>query len=44
MTNFWAYRNRLGQTSPSLDSIASGDWPLYDGDGSKIQAAKHVKN
>jgi soluble lytic murein transglycosylase-like protein len=44
MTNFWAYRNRLGQTSPSLDAIASGDWPLYDGEGSKIQAVKHVKN
>jgi soluble lytic murein transglycosylase-like protein len=44
MTNFWAYRNRLGQTSPSLDAIAAGDWPLYDGDESKIQAVKHVKN
>ncbi|PKU23818.1 murein transglycosylase [Telmatospirillum siberiense] len=44
MTNFWAYRNRLGQTSPSLDAIAAGDWPLYDGAESKIQAVKHVKN
>lgn len=44
MTNFWAYRNRLGQTSPSLDSIAAGDWPLYDAAESKIQAVKHVKN
>lgn len=44
MTNFWAYRNRLGQTSPSLDSIAAGDWPLYDGAESKSQAVKHVKN
>jgi soluble lytic murein transglycosylase-like protein len=44
MTNFWAYRNRLGQTSPSLDAIAAGDWPLYDGGESKIQAVKHVKN
>lgn len=44
MTNFWAYRNRLGQTSPSLEAIAAGDWPLYDGGESKIQAVRHVKN
>jgi soluble lytic murein transglycosylase-like protein len=44
MTNFWAYRNRLGQDSPSLDAIAAGDWPMYDGAESKIQAVKYVKN
>ncbi len=44
MTNFWAYRNRLGQTSPSLDAIAAGDWPLYDGPEARIQAVRHVKN
>jgi soluble lytic murein transglycosylase-like protein len=44
MTNFWAYRNRLGQSSPSLDAVAAGDWPLYDGAGSIIQAVKHVQD
>ncbi|MTJ83284.1 MAG: lytic transglycosylase domain-containing protein [Telmatospirillum sp.] len=44
MTTFWAYRNRLGQTSPSLDAIAAGDWPLYDGAGSKFQTVKHVED
>ena len=29
MTNYWAYCNQLGQQSPSLDSIAAGDWPIY---------------
>lgn len=31
MTNFWIYRARLGQQSPSLDAIAAGSWPLYEG-------------
>jgi soluble lytic murein transglycosylase-like protein len=29
LANLWIYRARLGQPSPSLDGIASGDWPLY---------------
>ncbi len=29
LTNLWIYRMRLGQPAPSLDGIASGDWPLY---------------
>ncbi len=44
MTNFWAYRNRLGESSPSLDAIAGGDWPLYDGTEPKTRMLKHVKN
>jgi soluble lytic murein transglycosylase-like protein len=28
--NFWIYRSRLGQPSPSLDVSASGNWPIYD--------------
>lgn len=27
--NLWMYRNRMGQTSPSLDMVAAGDWPRY---------------
>jgi soluble lytic murein transglycosylase-like protein len=29
LTNFWMYRDRLGQSSPSLDALAAGEWPLY---------------
>ncbi len=29
LTNLWIYRYRLGQPAPSLDSIASGEWPTY---------------
>jgi soluble lytic murein transglycosylase-like protein len=29
ITNFWIYRHRLGQDSPSLDAVASGNWPYY---------------
>ena len=31
LTNFWTYRDRFGAESPSLDAIASGQWPMYDG-------------
>jgi soluble lytic murein transglycosylase len=31
MTNFWIYRSRMGQTSPSLDAVATGAWPVYEG-------------
>jgi soluble lytic murein transglycosylase-like protein len=29
LANLWIYRKRLGQPAPSLDGIASGDWPTY---------------
>jgi soluble lytic murein transglycosylase-like protein len=29
LTNLWIYRNRLGLPIPSLDAIASGEWPVY---------------
>jgi soluble lytic murein transglycosylase-like protein len=28
-TNLWAYRKRLGQPTPSLESLAAGRWPRY---------------
>ncbi len=31
MTNFWIYRSRMGQQSPSLEAVAAGAWPLYEG-------------
>ncbi len=30
LANIWAYRDRLGQPSPSLDAIAAGGWPIYE--------------
>ncbi|MCZ6524197.1 MAG: lytic transglycosylase domain-containing protein, partial [Alphaproteobacteria bacterium] len=29
ITNFWISRHRLRQHSPSLDAVASGNWPYY---------------
>ncbi|MDX1401722.1 MAG: transglycosylase SLT domain-containing protein, partial [Kiloniellales bacterium] len=29
LANFWIYRQRLGQETPSRDQVASGDWPTY---------------
>lgn len=29
MTNFWIYRQKFGQKTPSLDYVASGQWPIY---------------
>jgi len=29
IANLWMYRSRMGQTSPSLDMVAAGDWPRY---------------
>jgi soluble lytic murein transglycosylase-like protein len=26
---YWIYRQRLGQEAPSLEAVASGDWPKY---------------
>lgn len=29
LTNYWIYRDRFGQDTPSLDAVARGEWPLY---------------
>lgn len=31
MANFWIYRSRMGQTAPSLEAVATGAWPMYEG-------------
>lgn len=33
LTNFWIYRDQLGQDTPSLDAVARGEWPLYSAMG-----------
>jgi soluble lytic murein transglycosylase len=30
LTNFWTYRDRLGQPRPSLKALAGNAWPLYE--------------
>lgn len=40
LTNYWIYRNRLGQDAPSLDAIAAGKWPTYDGQGVSLRQVK----
>ncbi|MGD8325342.1 MAG: lytic transglycosylase domain-containing protein [Sphingomonadales bacterium] len=30
MSNYWLYRSRFGQDTPSLDAVASGAWPTYE--------------
>lgn len=29
MANLWIYRDRFGEPVPSLDALASGEWPTY---------------
>lgn len=29
LANYWIYRQRLDQDTPSLDAIAAGEWPVY---------------
>lgn len=44
MTNFWAYRNRFGQSSPSLDAVAAGRWPMYDAPELKARMSSNAKD
>lgn len=44
LANLWIYRNRLGQPSPSLDALAAGSWPGYDGvEASPVEMAEHAR-
>lgn len=31
LANLWIYRHRLGEPTPSLDALAAGQWPGWDG-------------
>ncbi|NQW02206.1 MAG: lytic transglycosylase domain-containing protein [Rhodospirillales bacterium] len=44
LSNLWIYRDRLGQQTPSLDTIAAGLWPQYTALGQDAQevAARDV--
>lgn len=40
LTNYWIYRQRLGQAMPDLDALAAGQWPTYTAlDGVITQSA-----
>ncbi len=40
LENLWIYRDRLGQHAPSLEAVAAGHWPLYQGlDGTPVSTA-----
>ena len=42
LTNFWIYRDRMGQEAPTLGAIASGGWPRYESqDPSLIEMARN---
>ena len=43
LANLWIYRDRLGQPSPSLDALAAGRWPGYDGQQNAVEVAEHVR-
>ena len=30
LTNFWVYRNRMGQPTPTMDAVVRGNWPTYE--------------
>ena len=45
LSNLWMYRERLGQSAPSLDAIAAGELPLYKAlDPSQLAEADYGRN
>jgi len=45
MTNYWVYRLRLGQSTPDLDALAAGEWPIYTAlDDRVMPAVRHADN
>ena len=41
MANLWAYRQRMGQPTPSLDQLVNGRWPQYVAiDNSGVELAR----
>ena len=45
LTNFWIYRERLRQDTPSLDAVATGHWPIFFNlDGATTSVARSAGN
>jgi soluble lytic murein transglycosylase-like protein len=43
MTNYWIYKSRMGQQPNSLEAVASGEWPVYEG-ADIARSRKTVRN
>jgi len=41
MANYWIYQNRLGQSTSTLDAVASGASPIYDRQDEKVATASN---
>jgi len=41
MANYWIYQNRLGQSTATLDAVASGASPIYDRQDDKVKTASN---
>jgi soluble lytic murein transglycosylase-like protein len=41
MANYWIYQNRLGQSTATLDAVASGASPIYDRQDNKVTTASN---
>jgi soluble lytic murein transglycosylase-like protein len=41
LANYWIYQNRLGQSTSTLDAVASGASPIYDRQDEKVTAASN---
>jgi soluble lytic murein transglycosylase-like protein len=41
MANYWIYQNRLGQSTSTLDAVASGASPIYDRQDGKVKTASN---
>ncbi|MGE5505821.1 MAG: lytic transglycosylase domain-containing protein [Actinomycetota bacterium] len=44
MTNYWIYKARMGQPAASLDAVAAGEWPIYEGADQARARNKTVRN
>ena len=38
LANYWIYKMRMNETTPSLDAVAEGKWARYQGQGTNIAA------
>ncbi len=44
LLNYWVYRMRLGLPTASLDAMAAGNWPIYDGIPDPNRVVQNARN